>query len=96
MTLQVLKITPTRDQWNRFIIWHVHVYCVGSGHRNEEFARQLVDFEKEYSTTGSISLTDEYMIDDWNGLALDNFVLDDDYPNLTPIEPVGHPVGQNL
>jgi hypothetical protein len=76
---QVLKITPTLDQWNRFIIWHNHTYCAGSKHRMEEFARQLVDFEKEYSETGSITLTDEYMIEDWNGLALDNFVIDDDY-----------------
>lgn len=74
-TEQILKITPTLDQWNRFKIWHCHTYVIGSGHRMEEFARQLVNFEKEYSETGSITLTDIYMIENWNNLIIENFVL---------------------
>ena len=93
---EILKITPNIDQWNRFKIWHNHTYCAGSQHRMEEFARQLIDFEKEFNTTGSITLQDEYMIEDWNGLVLENFVIDNNYPILPAIEPIGHPVGQNL
>lgn len=80
----LLKITPTREQFNRFIIIHTHWFCHGSGYRNEEFARQLVEMEKEYSETGSITLSNEnYMVEHWQDLVEKNFVLDNnDYPNF--------------
>lgn len=79
---QTLKIQPTRDQWNRFIIWHTECYNHGSKWRDEDLARKLVTFEKELTDTGFITLTDRYEIETWNGLTLDNFVIDDDYPNF--------------
>lgn len=85
---QVLKIAPTLDQWNRFKIWHCHTYVNGSSFRMEEFAKQLTRFEEEYSKTGSITLTDKYMIEDWNGLVLDNFILGSD---MFKPEGLGHP-----
>lgn len=77
---EILKIQPTREQWNRFIIWHCHVYNAGSQFRDEEFARQLSVYEKELSETDSITLTNSYQIETWQGLAQDNFTIDNDYP----------------
>ena len=80
--LTILKITPTRDQWNRFIIWHTECYNHGSKWRDEDFARKLDIFEKELAETGSITLTDSYEIQTWQGFVSDNFIIDDDYPNF--------------
>ena len=82
-TDQILKITPTREQWNRFIIIHTKYFVNGSSFRAEEFARQLVTMEKELTETGSITLTnDNNMIEHWNSLVEYQFILDDDYPNF--------------
>jgi hypothetical protein len=72
-----IVIQPTREQLNRFIIQHVDWFCHGSSTRNEEFARQLIDIEKEYNETGgSITLTNKnYMLEHWNDLVAKNFVL---------------------
>jgi hypothetical protein len=79
----LLKITPTREQLNRFIIWHTDTFNHGSKWRDEDFARKLDVFEKELAETGgSITLTDKYEIETWQGLVLDNFIIDDDYPNF--------------
>jgi hypothetical protein len=73
-----LKIQPTRDQWNRFIIQHSDWYSAGSTSRNEEFARQLVRMEKELVETGSVTLTQESnMVDHWQALVENDFVLDE-------------------
>jgi hypothetical protein len=79
---QVLKITPTREQFNRFIIWHTETYNHGSKWRDEDFARKLDVFEKELAETGSITLADEYEIETWQGLVEDNFIIDEDYPTF--------------
>lgn len=77
---QILKIQPTREQLNRFIIQHTDWYCGGSNYRNEEFARQLTEMEKELAETGFITLTnDNHMVEHWQNLIMDNFVLDDDF-----------------
>lgn len=77
--LEILKITPTRDEWNRFIIEHTDFFCHGSQYRNEQFARQLEILEKELADTGSITLTHKYMIEHWQSLVENNFVIDDDF-----------------
>jgi hypothetical protein len=77
---EILKIQPTRQQWNRFIIWHTDTYNHGSKYRDEDFARKLDVFEKELSETGFITLTNQYEIETWKGLVLDNFIIDEDYP----------------
>lgn len=77
--LEILKIQPTRNQWNRFIVIHTDYYNHGSNYRNEEFARQLEILEKELSETGFITLTDKYMIEHWQLLSERNHIIDEDF-----------------
>jgi hypothetical protein len=80
----ILKITPTRSQFNRFIIWHTHVSCHGSSYRMEEFVIQLKAMDREYNKTGSITLDDEYMIENWQDLKNRDFIIDEDHPYYPP------------
>lgn len=80
--VEILKIQPTRQQLNRFIVWHTETYNHGSKWRDEDFVRKLDVFEKELTETGFITLTNPYEIETWQGLVLDNFIIDDDYPNF--------------